>query len=322
MEGESLMQTILFYTACICIGLSLLMRHMRLKAEKLEKPFLDRERKKVEILDIKELSSDTKRIRLGLGNELQNLGLPTGKHIQVFLPNPVACLESGKWNGRPDADKGSNEIFRSYTPVTGNETRGYFDLVVKVYRPGDVVMPDGAKTTWENGGKFGLYLDERKVGDSLEIKGPTGINEYLGCGQFKLPGRTISVTDVGMLAGGTGLTPMLQIVNASLQDANDTTKFTLLYANKTKDDILCQDLLKDAEKRSNGRFKVHYTLDHPPKNWKHEVGFITADMIKKLLPAAADSTVMLMCGPPPMVEFACKKNLVELGFAKESMVTF
>lgn len=57
---------------------------------------------------------------------------------------------------------------------------------------------------------MGLYLDSKKVGDYIDIMGPLGVNEYLGAGVFKLPGRTITVKHVGMMAGGTGLTPMLQ----------------------------------------------------------------------------------------------------------------
>lgn len=50
--------------------------------------------------------------------------------------------------------------------------------------------------------------------------------------------------------------------------------------------------------------------------------FITADMIKEVLPPPGDDTLVLMCGPPPMIEFACKKNLEALGYPKTSMVNF
>merc|ERR1711959_519734 len=112
-----------------------------------------------------------------------------------------------------------------------------------------------------------------------------------------------------MMAGGTGLTPMLQVVSASLLDPDDKTIFTLLYANKTESDILCKDLLEDAEKKAKGRFNLNYTLDFPPADWKHKKGFITQEMIKELFPPPAENPLLLMCGPPPMVEFACKKNL-------------
>jgi len=284
--------------------------------------FLKKERKRIMISDVQELSHDTKRIRLSLGGKGTILGLPVGKHITIYAPNPTTCLSSGTWNGKPDPDNGKKEVERKYTPVTGNETAGHVDLVIKVYRPGKVCMPDKKEIDWTDGGKLSLYLDAKKPGDYIEINGPAGVNEYLGKGRFKLPGRTVNVTHVGMMAGGTGLTPMLQVVSAALLDPHDTCKFTLLYANKTENDILCRNLLEEAEKTSNGRFKVHYTLDFPPPQWEQKVGFITKDMIQECLPPPSDETLILMCGPPPMVEFACKKNLEALGYAKSSMAAF
>jgi len=287
------------------------------------KIFLNRgERKKAEILDVVELSHDTKRIRLGLGSKDTILGLPCGKHLVIYAPNPQGCLSSGNWNGKPDPDKGKPEIDRKYTPVTGNECPGYVDLVVKIYRPGTVKMPDGKEIKWEDGGKAGLFLDKKKPGDYIEIMGPLGVNEYLGRGTFKLPGRTLIVKSVGMMAGGTGLTPMLQVVLAGLRDQDDSTCFSLIYANKTVDDILCKEMLDDLARNSKGRFKLTYTLDFPPSDWKHKTGFITEDMIKECLPGPGNDSLVLMCGPPPMIEHACKKNLEKLGYPKTSLVAF
>ena len=70
------------------------------------------------------------------------------------------------------------------------------------------------------------------------------------------------------------------------------------------------------------RFSLWYTLDRPPVDWKYSTGFINKQMIAEHLPAASDDTVILMCGPPPMINFACKPNLEELGFSKESMLVF
>lgn len=40
-----------------------------------------------------------------------------------------------------------------------------------------------------------------------------------------------------MIAGGTGLTPMYQIIKSSLKDPNDRTKLALIYANVEDGDI-------------------------------------------------------------------------------------
>jgi cytochrome-b5 reductase len=40
-----------------------------------------------------------------------------------------------------------------------------------------------------------------------------------------------------MIAGGTGITPMYQIIKASVQDPEDKTQLRLIYANVNQDDI-------------------------------------------------------------------------------------
>lgn len=40
-----------------------------------------------------------------------------------------------------------------------------------------------------------------------------------------------------MIAGGTGITPMYQIIKSSIKDASDKTKLSLIYANVNEDDI-------------------------------------------------------------------------------------
>lgn len=289
---------------------------------KAPKILLDKRKKKLKIVEITQLSPDTKRFRLSLGGRSTILGLPVGKHISISCPNPRSCLSSGTWNGKPDDDKGKAEIERKYTPTTGNETAGHVDLVIKCYQPGTVKMPDGRETQWADGGKLSRHLDSRKVGDTLDVNGPFGVNEYQGKGKFKVPGQVLQVKHVCMMAGGTGLTPMLQVVQASLLDAEDQTRFSLIYANKTETDILCKDLLDDAEQRAKGRFKVTYTLDFPPASWQHKTGFITQDMIKEVFVPPSENPIVLMCGPPPMVEFACKKNLEAIGYNKKSMIPF
>ena len=47
----------------------------------------------------------------------------------------------------------------------------------------------------------------------------------------------------GMIAGGTGITPMYQTANQILKDEADRTTLSLIYANISEDDILIKDLL-------------------------------------------------------------------------------
>ena len=128
-----------------------------------------------------------------------------------------------------------------------------------------------------------------------------------------------------MIAGGTGITPMLQVLHACLRDEPDSpVTASLLYANQTEDDILVRGELEALVEKFPGRFKLHYTVDKAPAEWKGSTGFITKEMIAEHLPPPAGdgSTQVLMCGPPPMVKFACLPNLEALGFTKNDYFVF
>lgn len=46
--------------------------------------------------------------------------------------------------------------------------------------------------------------------------------------------QAVTVRRLGMIAGGTGLTPMLQVVKRVLSRKEDTTQLSLIFANQTE----------------------------------------------------------------------------------------
>ena len=93
-----------------------------------------------------------------------------------------------------------------------------------------------------------------------------------------------------------------------------------------EDDILVRSELEALQKEFPDQFKLHYTVDHPPKGgkWEYSTGFISKEMIEKycLVNGSSKDTQVFMCGPPPMVKFACLPNLQELGFTEKEWVIF
>ena len=83
-----------------------------------------------------------------------------------------------------------------------------------------------------------------------------------------------------MIAGGTGITPMLQVIRAVVRGraAGDKTEVDLLFANVNKEDILLKEDLDQLAKEDAG-IRVHYVLNNPPEGWTGEVGFVTPEMI-------------------------------------------
>ena len=203
-----------------------------------------------EIIELKliekvEVTHDTNRYRFGFPNEDDVLGLPTGKHIALTFEDE---------NGEP--------VSRSYTPVSSDVDKGFVDFVIKVYRSN--VHPD-----FPEGGVMSQKIDTLEIGDSFSFRGPNGRLEYMGDGVFNIKqlksqgGEIIEkkVKNVGMIAGGTGITPMIQIIRAVLRNENDPTKLSLLFANKEERDIILRDKLENPDRDFSDRFDVHYTLD-------------------------------------------------------------
>ena len=59
------------------------------------------------------------------------------------------------------------------------------------------------------------YLERLKVGEAAEFKGPLGHFIYTGPGECSHSGKPGRVSHFSMIAGGTGITPMYQIMQVS-----------------------------------------------------------------------------------------------------------
>ncbi len=268
------------------------------------------------LIDKKALSHDTRRFRFALPSPQHRLGLPVGQHIYL----------SARINGQL--------IVRPYTPTSSDDELGHVDLVIKVYFKN--VHPK-----FLEGGKMTQHLEALAIGDTIDFRGPNGLLVYNGRGEFdiradkKSEPRTTRAKRVSMIAGGSGITPMLQVIAAVFADPEDRTELALLYANQTEEDILVREELEEYQRKHPDQFKLWYTLDRPEPGmtkkcsstidqvmksdilstgWKYSSGFVNADMIAERLFAPGADSLVLMCGPPPMMQFACDPALDKLGF--------
>lgn len=250
-----------------------------------------------------EISHDTKRFRFGLPSSVHVLGLPIGQHVYL------------------SAKVGGSLMVRAYTPVSSDEDQGFVDLVVKVYFK-------NTHPSYPDGGKMSQYLNDMKIGDTIDFRGPNGLLVYNGSGQFairpdkKSDAKVRKFRHVGMIAGGTGITPMLQLIRSITADPTDNTKCSLIFANQTEKDILLRKELDEVLKNHPEKFNLWYTLDKPPQGWKYSTGFVDAAMIKDHLPPAANDVLIVMCGPPPMIQNACLPNLTKLGYKEENTFAY
>ena len=267
-----------------------------------------------ELIEKIEISHDTRLLKFKLQSPEHRLGLPVGHHLFA------KAVVDGKM------------VMRAYTPVSSDDDLGHFTLCVKVYFA-DVhpKFPDG--------GKMSQYMEKMQIGDMLNVKGPLGHFEYKGRGNFTVKGKDKHASKIGLICGGTGLTPAYQVIQAIYRDPEDKTEVHLLYANQTDKDILMRkELEKMAAERENihlwytvGRFgpkwkqkywKAMQRWSAPIPGWKYSLGRVNESMIRKRLPEPGADTFVGMCGPPQMVHLTCVPALKAIGFAEDNFTEF
>jgi cytochrome-b5 reductase len=182
-------------------------------------------------------------------------------------------------------------VKRPYTPSSMVGTTGYFDLTVKRYETGVVSK----------------YLHGQQIGDTVLMSGPQSGGHWVD-GMAK---------QVGFVAGGTGITPMISIIRWILTKRLDVDLF-LIFANKTEADIIFREEW-DRAVREHPNFHCYHVLEQPPAGWSEGTGRITVDLLRRFLPPPDPETKIFLCGPPPMAD-ALETTLKGLGYPEQSLI--
>lgn len=243
----------------------------------------------------KMLNHDTMFMKLSFPGQNLGLGLEIGQHIRIY----------GK-------DKDGEKIFRSYTPISRIDEKGSLDLLIKVYFPCER-FPDGGEMT--------QFLHGLEEGSRVRISGPKGKVRYEDRGYFYFMKKNMGKTfkKISMVAGGSGITPIYQVIQHLRDEGIGTFVVSVIFANKTKDDILLEKELN--ELADCGMINLFYTLDRPEDGWKGLSGFVNKDKISKCFPVASDDHLVMTCGPKLMNQDVIK-SCTELGFKEDNIFKF
>jgi cytochrome-b5 reductase len=187
-------------------------------------------------------------------------------------------------------------VIRAYTPSSPIDQAGYFDLVIKTYEFG----------------KMSSYLHSLEVGQEVEVRGPVGRFKYVpNAHRF-----------VGLIAGGTGLTPCLQVIRTVLTSmTDDHTNFILFFQNRAEEDILLQEELQGLQAKHTQRLQVLYFLSNPSTTFGNipgEVrGYVSTELVVQHMPPGQCSLVGL-CGPSGFNDYI-KARLKEAGHQDDNV---
>lgn len=205
--------------------------------------------------------------------------------------------------------KGNAVLYRPYTPISNSNPRR-IDLMIKIY-------PDGICTP---------SLEKLNIGDTLEISDPIGEKDFTGW--------TENSSQLILLAAGSGLTPMIDILERRIQKAPKSEVYMVMF-NKTEEDIQTN---LESEEDSNGKWKLgefwkkyngsenivlKNVLSAPKQDSTEDQlhGRVSADLLNSIIPTSSKSRRAFICGPDGFI-VAAKGALDALNISNDHVHIF
>ncbi|EMG50235.1 MCR1 NADH-cytochrome b5 reductase 2 [Candida maltosa Xu316] len=201
-------------------------------------------------------------------------------------------------------------VIRPYTPVSDVNQTGEIDFIIKKYE----------------GGRMSSHIFDLKEGDSMTFRGPM-VKWKWEPNQFK---------SIALIGGGTGITPLYQLLHQITSNPEDKTKINLIYGNVAPQDVLLKKEIDEIAAKHKDQVKVHYFVDKVDGvgKWDHQVGYITKDFLEKNLEKPSSDFKVFVCGPPALYKAICGDKLFQfaqgwlsgalkdLGFEKNHVYKF
>ncbi|XP_071118719.1 NADH-cytochrome b5 reductase-like [Haliotis cracherodii] len=195
----------------------------------------------------------------------------------------------------------STPVTRQYTPISDVEIKGYFDVLIKTY-------PEG---------QMSQIVKRWKEGEYVDIRGPFGSFSY----------KRNQYQTLYLLAAGTGIAPMSQVIQGIVGDEDEETRVRLIYACRTYADILMKAEL-DAWS-SFWNFSVTYALsqetDESSSCYRYgdqvHAGRVTATLLDTELGDRKENLLVLICGTKTF-EADMIEHLNTLGLSEDKYFRF
>jgi ferredoxin-NADP reductase len=160
-------------------------------------------------------------------------------------------------------------------------------------------------------GEVSPYLtDVLVVGDRVELRGPIG-------GYFVWePGRGGPLL---LVAGGSGIAPLMAMLRARLQ-ADSDVPVRMLLSWRSSDDVIYADELNAIARDAVGVEITHTFTRSAPDGWTGRTGRLDREALAALAWTPSGRPLAYVCGPTGLVE-AVASALVELGHDPARVLT-
>lgn len=149
------------------------------------------------------------------------------------------------------------------------------------------------------GGIVSTFLcDQMRVGDRLDVLGPSGT--------FTVRPDPEQARQLVLIAGGSGITPMLSIAESVLL-AEPASSVVLVFGNRSPADVMFRDDIERLAMMAAGRLVVRHVLENVTPGFTARCGRLTRDVLDEELAAlsvAARDVTFFVCGPDAMMDEA------------------
>jgi len=139
-------------------------------------------------------------------------------------------------------------------------------------------------------GDFTGTIKDTKIGEVAYLDGPYGV--FSVDRHHRAPGFVF-------VAGGVGAAPIVSMLR-TLADRGDKRPLWFFYGNEGWDDVIFRDDLEALQQRLD--LRLIHVLNRPPDDWTGEAGFVTADLMQRILPPEPHKYTYFLCGPKPMAD--------------------
>mmetsp|Transcript_12209 Transcript_12209/g.14802 ORF Transcript_12209/g.14802 Transcript_12209/m.14802 type:complete len:443 (-) Transcript_12209:1587-2915(-) len=236
---------------------------------------------KLKVLTNKPLngSNSVHILRICLENKDDTLGLKPGNLIQLRgLSNEVSeNFPFGKL------------FIRSFVPVSWPDKQGHFDIIYKFHDEPEGEMAD--------------YLHSLRRGDEVDVR---SVDRKIG-GNYPETKDTGAKWNVGLIAAGSGLTAMLQLLRYHIRQSTNF-KFSLIVSDCSQHDMFyVKELIKLEDKFPNQLTVIRTLSRDYPINWNQGIGRVTKEFVEDHVDIENVDTIFV-CGPDGFVEHLCGKH--------------
>jgi ferredoxin-NADP reductase len=225
---------------------------------------------------------------VGAGAKVLKFRYESGPGIHPLKPFCHLNVRGRTYDVPPEYPFGLN-VERPYTPISASKTD--FELLVRSYPEEKLEDPKKPRK-----GLTSKFLLNMEPGQTLEVKGPVPtfeddvMKEALATRKF-----------VGMVCGGSGITPMIQMLN-KLGPVDASRRFSILWSNRSAEQIFYKKELESLAK-SLKNVSIRYTLTRlTPQGWLHDTGRVSKELLRARMPPPSPECIIIVCGPDAFVE--------------------